>query len=87
MSLHKPEAIKPLKGFRLWVRFDDGTEGVTDLSDIAGHGVFAGWAADYATFLDAQIAPSGEIVFRGDLDICADAIYHEFRHAAASAYA
>jgi hypothetical protein len=27
-------AVKPLEGFRLWVRFSDGREGVADLSGL-----------------------------------------------------
>ena len=31
------------KAFTLFLRFDDGTSGVVDLSDLAGRGVFASW--------------------------------------------
>jgi Protein of unknown function (DUF2442) len=34
--------LRPLEGYRLWLRFTDGSEGVHDLSDvIAGGGVMA----------------------------------------------
>ncbi len=33
--------MRPLEQYRLWVRYSDGVEGVVDLSDFAGDGVFA----------------------------------------------
>ena len=35
--------VKPMEGFRLWLRFSDGFEGVVDLADLAGKGVFSAW--------------------------------------------
>ena len=35
--------VKPRKGHRLWVRYDDGACGEVDLSDIPRTGVFAAW--------------------------------------------
>jgi hypothetical protein len=34
---------KPLADYRIWVRFEDGVEGVADLSRHAGRGVFKLW--------------------------------------------
>ena len=34
---------RPLAPYRVWVRFADGTEGVDDLSHLAGSGVFDQW--------------------------------------------
>ena len=31
---------KPLKKYRVWMRFADGTEGTADFGDFAGRGVF-----------------------------------------------
>jgi Protein of unknown function (DUF2442) len=39
----KITAVKSLDGFRLWLRFSDGIEGMADLSDLAGRGVFSAW--------------------------------------------
>ena len=33
--------VKPLKNFCLQIKFSDGVEGVVDLSEFAGKGVFA----------------------------------------------
>ncbi len=66
--------IKPLTGYRLWVRYSDGVEGTVDLSDFAGHGVFALWN-DYAEFQKAHIGSSGEIAWNDDVDLDADGVY------------
>ena len=36
----RPIEVKALPNFRIWLRYDDGTEGEVDLSDLAGRGVF-----------------------------------------------
>lgn len=69
-----PVAVKALDGYRLWVRFSDGVEGVVDLSEYAGKGVFALWS-DYQAFAEVHIGPSGEIAWGDQVDMCADAIY------------
>ena len=66
-----------MPGFRLWVRFADGTEGVTDLSRLAGEGVFRRWAENPASFERPVIAEDGSLVWDGELDLCSDAIYLE----------
>ena len=35
--------VQPRDKYRVWVRFRDGTEGIADLSDLAGKGVFKQW--------------------------------------------
>ncbi len=47
----RPIEVKALANFRVWLRYDDGTEGVVDLSDLAGRGVFKAW--NDATFFNA----------------------------------
>ena len=39
----KPVEVKALAHYRIWLKYDDGTEGVVDLSDLAGRGVFEAW--------------------------------------------
>ncbi|RMF31780.1 MAG: DUF2442 domain-containing protein [Chloroflexi bacterium] len=36
----KPVAVKPLEGYRLWIRYSNGVGGIVDLSDLVGEGVF-----------------------------------------------
>ena len=39
----KPVEVKALANLRIWLRYDDGTEGEVDLSDLALRGVFRAW--------------------------------------------
>lgn len=36
-------ACKPLSNYCVWIRFDDGLEGVVDLNHLVGRGVFEEW--------------------------------------------
>ena len=38
-----PIAVEPRDGYQIWVRYEDGVEGVLDLSHLAGRGVFKAW--------------------------------------------
>jgi len=69
-----PIEVKPLDNYRLWVKFSDGVEGVVDLSEFVGDGVFALWS-DYREFEKVHIGPSGEIAWNDQIDLCPDAIY------------
>ena len=35
--------VRPLAGYRMWVRFSDGVEGEADLSHLVGSSVFTAW--------------------------------------------
>ncbi|MBI3795791.1 MAG: DUF2442 domain-containing protein [Deltaproteobacteria bacterium] len=69
-----PIEVKPLDNYRLWLRYSDGAEGVVDLSDFAGDGIFARWN-DYREFEKVHIGPSGEIAWSDEIDMCSDALY------------
>ena len=69
-----PIEVKPQENYRLWVKYSDGVEGVVDLSDLVGKGVFALWNA-YREFQKVHIGPSGEIAWGEEIDMCPDAIY------------
>jgi hypothetical protein len=69
-----PTAVKVLENYRLWVRFSDGVEGIVDLSEFAGKGIFALWN-DYREFERAHVGPDGEIAWNDQIDMCPDAIY------------
>ena len=70
----KPVEVKPLTNFRIWLRYEDGTEGTIDLSDVAGRGVFAAWN-DPAFFRSVRLGSHGAIEWGADIDICPDAMY------------
>jgi hypothetical protein len=66
--------VKPLKNFRLHVKFSDGVEGQVDLSEFAGRGVFALWN-DYSQFERVMIGSSGELVWNEEVDLDGLGIY------------
>ncbi len=70
----RPIEIKPLPGYRLFVRYSDGVAGEVDLSNLVGQGVFAAWN-DVRVFEQASIGSSGEIRWNDQIDLCSDAIY------------
>ena len=70
----KAISIRTQPGFRLWIRFEDGTEGTADLACLKGRGVFALWNEPGA-FEEARIGTSGEIVWADSVDLCPDALY------------
>jgi len=72
--MFKPVDVKALPGFKIWVRFADGTEGKTDLSHLAGRGVFVLWNDDEA-FQNVHVGPHGQIAWSEEVEICPDSIY------------
>ena len=70
----RPVEVKPLTNFRIWIRYEDGTEGTIDLSDVAGRGVFAAWN-DPAFFQSVRLGSHGAIEWGANIDICPDAMY------------
>jgi hypothetical protein len=72
--MFKVVEVKPLKDFRLWLRFCDGVTGEVDLSDLAGEGVFAAWNQP-GEFARVTIGTRGELCWAGDLDLCPDSLY------------
>ena len=65
-----------LEDYKLRVRFSDNAEGIVDLSDMVGEGVFALWE-DYNAFRRFEIGESGELVWSDQIDLCPDALYIE----------
>ena len=72
--MNKAVQAKPLDDYRLWLKYEDGTEGEVDLSDLAGRGVFRAWS-DQKVFSAVTIGESGAIVWPGEIDLCPDALY------------
>lgn len=69
-------AVKPLEGYQLFLRFEDGNEGVVDISQlIQFSGIFAP-LQDLATFAQVQIHPElGTIVWQNGADLDPDVLY------------
>ena len=64
----------PLDGFRLWLKYADGIEGVLDLNGLAGRGVFEAWSAR-DVFEAVTVNESGAIIWPGEIDLCSGALY------------
>ena len=60
--------------FKVWVRYDDGSEGEVDLSDLAGRGVFAAWN-NPVFFESVLVGPQGQLSWGNDIELCPDATY------------
>ena len=70
--------VEPRKDFTLWVRFEDGLEGVVDLSALVGRGVFQRWADNPEEFSEAAVDPeSGTVVWPGGLDVAPDRLHRD----------
>ena len=74
--MFKVAEAKPLPGYRLWLRFTDGTTGEVDLSDMAGQGVFSVWNAA-GVFEAVQVGRRGDVNWGDDIELCSDALYLE----------
>ena len=72
--MKKAIEVRPLSGYRIWLRYVDGVEGEVDLSHLAGRGVFKVWV-DRKVFEDVHVDESGAIAWNGDIDLCPDALY------------
>lgn len=75
--MHRITKVKPLENFKIWLKFSDGTEGIVDLSDLAGKGVFSVWE-DPKIFRSVFIDPETRtIAWPGGIDLCPDSLYAE----------
>jgi hypothetical protein len=66
--------LSPQTKFRLFVRYDDGANGIVDLSGFAGRGVFAGWN-EPGVFEQVRLAEAGHPEWPGGIYLCPDALY------------
>lgn len=70
----RPISLSVLPNYRLEVAFSDGTQGIVDLSDLVGQGVFEAWK-DKGVFARAHIGPGRQIRWSEEIELCPDAIY------------
>jgi hypothetical protein len=87
MIFPKVISVAAADKYKIRIKFNDGTEGTTDLSDMAGKGVFKAWDAGN-TFSKVYInEESGAITWPGNIDIdilncylqIKDITYEQFR--------
>jgi uncharacterized protein DUF2442 len=75
--------VQPLDGFRLSVRFVDGTTGIVDMSALV-HSTEAGVFAplrDPSLFNQVFVERGHHVAWPGDLDLAPDAMYQEIKQA------
>ncbi len=60
--MFRPIEVKALEPYRIWLRYEDGTEGEVDLSNLAGRGIFAAWE-DREVFESVRVGEFGEVVW------------------------
>jgi hypothetical protein len=72
--LVRPTAVKPLEGYRISVRYADGTAGEINLAHLAGRGVFKAWE-DRRFFEAVRITSVGGIAWGEDIELCPDALF------------
>lgn len=70
----RPTDVQARQGYRIWIRYSDGTAGEVDLAYLAGRGVFADWT-DRAFFESVHLTDSGGVAWGRDIDLCPDALY------------
>ena len=75
-AMIKAVDVKALEGYRIWIKFEDGSEGELDLSHHVGRGVFKAWE-ERAFFEAVSLSPYQVIVWGEDLELCANALYME----------
>lgn len=75
--MHRIEEVRALSDYKVWMKFSDGVEGVVDLSDLVGKGIFAQWQ-DRQYFIAVHVdRESHTIAWPGGIDLCPDALYSE----------
>lgn len=69
-------SAEALPDYRVKLRYDDGVQGVVDLSAEVGKGIFKAWE-DKEFFKQVRIGDFGQLVWSDELDLCPDALYME----------
>jgi hypothetical protein len=74
-------SVQPLQGYRLAVRFDDGTEGVIEMQDRLFGPVFEP-LQDLTVFSQVAVDEFGAIAWPNGADLAPDALYERLRKGA-----
>lgn len=67
--------VRALGDYRLWLRFEDGVEGVFDVSPYLDKGVFT--ALRDASVFDSARVEDGTVVWPGGIDIAPERLYSD----------
>jgi hypothetical protein len=71
----KPITVESLDKYHIALKYDDGTAGTVDLSNLAHQGVFEEWEKNNLfskVYIDSE---TQTIAWNDELDICPDALY------------
>ena len=74
VKIPKPTCVEAREGYTIWVEFEDGVNGVIDLSEEMDKPVF-GPLRDRAFFKSVRIVDGDHVAWSDDLDLCAEAMY------------
>ncbi len=74
MSAPKILETRPLDGYKIWLKFDDGVTGEVDLSHLVGKGVFEFWK-DYENFKKVKVENGRWLSWSDEIDLDADTLY------------
>lgn len=75
--MQKITHAEPLPGYRLRIEFADGLNGVVDLSDLVGKGIFQDWR-NPDEFAKVLIDPETHTVaWPNGADLCPDSLHEE----------
>ena len=82
--LYRIVEVEATPNYRVWIRFEDGTEGEVDLSDLVGQGVFERWN-DPAEFEKVHVdEEAGTITWPGGMDLAPDRLYRDVKSVSTS---
>jgi len=73
--ISKAIQVKAISLYSIWLKFDDNTEGVVDLSHLINKPVFQNWkVSEYFNnvYIDSE---SGAIAWDGNLELCPVSLY------------
>jgi hypothetical protein len=71
--------------YHIWIRFEDGLEGIVSVAHLVGRGVFASWF-DEAEFQKAFVdEESGTVAWPGGIDLAPDALCRRLSEATSTA--
>jgi hypothetical protein len=72
----RPSSVRAVSAHQIELCYPDGTQGVIDLSDDIGKGVFAPLAAP-SFFATVHLGLHGQIRWNDEIELCPDAAYQE----------
>ena len=72
--MHKIIRVEVFDNYKVKLEYENGQEGIADLSNLVGKGVFVLWN-DYNAFCNVKIGTSGELSWSDQVDLCPDSLY------------